>query len=919
MKTRLLLILLSGVLQLTVFSQNGFTSYTCNIPVSSVVIRQTSLLVDNAGNKWIGCNNPGNTNLGLAKYNNSSWTYYSTTSTPALPSNSITALAKDNAGSIWIGTDKGLVRYTGVQFITYTTLDGLPSNTITCIEVIAGSVYVGTPAGLSRFDNQNFTNYNVANGKLPDDNITSIKAESANILWLGGNSRLIQFNINSSFTTSSFVNHAILPNAGNINCIYIDGQNEKWLGTSLVGVLMYSQGTFLNVKDEYKNKMFGGGVANAVYDLAEGQNNGVAAKMITYSNGISSCGIIEFAPNHTAYQYFYPSNGIMGDYLEKDGARWFITRHVTPNGPLTFFEFNKAGYTVQLGEINNRNVKTLDINNVSALIANRGDMHWDMGGNYTQYLQDIGRYEVPKGSGKSSSFASGLWISGLDNGNQLHGASQYFRVLGNDFWPGPLDTVSVTSDSASGRQYDKIWKINYSEINDFIANFSNGNVQNNTYVPSADFLSWPAKGTGNHSRNLAPFVDVNNNGIYDPLTGGDYPKIKGDQALYCIFNDMLAVHVNSCTPMGIEVHSMAYAYGCTDVLNEYPALAYTTFYNYKIINRSATNYHDVYMSLWNDVDIGYYMDDYIGSNVTGNYGYAYNADNFDETGLGQLGYGSYPPAQGFAIVKGPLAPAADGIDNDNDGVIDEAGEECKLNHLTDFRVALAGVPLGKTEPSTCGEFYNYLTGKWKDGTYFTCGGDGYGGTTPTKWLYPGDPNTAGVSTDPAGSCGYWTEISASHTPVDARMVPVSGPFNLGAGQTTELEYAYVTSFDSSSATNANLLALKQLKSDVQNVNVFYNLANKPVCADNSVGLKAIQKEDYYTVYPNPAKTVLTVHATQANPKTAYELVDILGKTVLKGESDGNDFTIPVSDLKQGVYLLRLSANGSVAYRKIVKE
>ncbi|MGV2481361.1 UNVERIFIED_CONTAM: T9SS type A sorting domain-containing protein, partial [Salmonella enterica subsp. enterica serovar Weltevreden] len=47
--------------------------------------------------------------------------------------------------------------------------------------------------------------------------------------------------------------------------------------------------------------------------------------------------------------------------------------------------------------------------------------------------------------------------------------------------------------------------------------------------------------------------------------------------------------------------------------------------------------------------------------------------------------------------------------------------------------------------------------------------------------------------------------------------------------------------------------------------------------------------------------------------------DILGKTVLKGESNVNDFSIPVADLNQGIYLLRLNVNDTVTYKKIVKE
>jgi hypothetical protein len=84
--------------------------------------------------------------------------------------------------------------------------------------------------------------------------------------------------------------------------------------------------------------------------------------------------------------------------------------------------------------------------------------------------------------------------------------------------------------------YDKIWKVSYTDINNFITAFNSGSV-----VATPDMLTWPAHGSGNNSRNLAPFVDYNGDGIYNP-NDGDYPKIKGDQTLYFIFNDKLAAH-----------------------------------------------------------------------------------------------------------------------------------------------------------------------------------------------------------------------------------------------------------------------------------------------------------------------------------------------------------------------------------------
>ena len=912
MKKLLLLSLFGATLSVSE-AQNGFTTYTTSPAFTGgIVLKESALLVDNAGNKWIGFTdiNAANPNVGLVKHNGTTWTIYNTTSTPALPTTNISSLVKDNAGNIWIGTKGfGLVKFDGTNFTTYNTSNGLSSNTITCIETSGTQVYVGTRFGLSRYDGVNFTNYTVANGKVPSDTITSIKAETGNVLWLGGLNRLVQFNINSSFTTSSYINKTISPVSGNINCIYIDGSNTKWLGTTTVGLLSYNGTSFTNANSIYE--IYGSKIPTAVYDIAQGLNNGVALKMTTSSN--VSSGIIELAANAKVYQYFSSvPTYTMGDYLEKVGSILIISQNgtaYTSGTPKMYYSFDKTNYLSPLGTVNSANFKSLDINNVKAGIANRSDMHWDLGG--------LGNalYEVPKGSGKHSNFASALWIGGLDNINQLHGGAQTYRQSGVDFWPGPLDTTTALTNTTVATNYDKIWKVSYTDINNFITNFNAGNVQNGSYIPTEDILTWPAKGTGNYSRNLAPFVDNNNNGIYDPLTGGDYPKIKGDQALYFIYNDNLAAHAASgCIPMGIEVQAMAYAYGCANVVSGKPELTYTTFYDYKIINRSASQYSNVYVGLWSDVDLGNYNDDFIGCNVADNYGYAYNANPTDPGG-----YGSYPPAQGFSHVKGPIN-TTNGIDDNNNGIVDEPFEEMGMTSFTYFNNSFPGIPLGTTDPQNCTQYYGYMYGLWKDGSNFTCGGNAYGGAIPTKYTYPGDPFT-GISTYTNGSCGSsnWTEISAGNLPNDRRLIVSSGPFLLNAGQMQEVEYAFVTSFDSTSTTNANLLSVAKLKTDVQKVKNFYNLTNKPNCF-LALGITELLKQNDFMLYPNPAKSVITIKSTLEGSATLdYDIIDVLGKTVIKNETTNLNFNINISDLNSGIYFLRLKINNSIIVKKFVKE
>jgi len=921
------ILLLFGCLSLfTANAQNGFTTYTTNLTISGAVKFQTAFLVDNSANKWIGFKSISSgtniANAGLLKHDNATWTLYNQTSNPAFPSNNVTALAKDNSGNIWIGTnDVGLVKFDGTNFTTYNTLSGLPSNSITCVEAIGNQVYIGTNAGLSRFDGVVFTNYNVASSTLPDDIITCIKAETPNLIWLGGIDGMVEFNINGAFTATSFTHHPIV-GANKINCIYIDSQNAKWLGTTNIGILKYSGLIFQNANTLYS--IYGSEIPTKVMDITEGLHNGIVFihKTGSSTSNAEYSGLTELAPNGQVYQYFHPvSNFVFGQFIERDGSDILISQggpsQGYPNGSSKiYYEFNSTSYVNQLGPVSVNNFKTLDINNVKAGIANRSDMHWDIGG--TQNAM----YEVPKGSGVHSNFASALWIGGLDNGGQLHGGAQTYRQSGGaggvNFWPGPLDTINATIDTATSLNYDKIWKVSYTDINNFIIAFNSGSV-----VATHDMLTWPAHGSGNNSRNLAPFVDYNGDGLYNP-NDGDYPKIKGDQTLYFIYNDKLATHSNTFAPMGIEVQGMAYAYGCPAIVNGHNELTYTTFYDYKIINRSSTNYHDVFVSMWSDVDLGYYGDDYIGSNVADNYGYAYNADGFDEMVAGTGGYGSYIPAQGFNIVKGPLANANDGIDNNNNGTIDEIGEDCKMNKFNYFNNSFAGVPWYTVDPDNGQEYYNYMTGYWKDGTPFTCGGGGYGpttgGTITTNWVYPGDP-TGTVSSDPANTCGNWTEGLAGNTPGDRRMILSSGPFTLNAGQMQEVEYAFVTSFDSSAAPGG-AMSLGKLKTDIQKINTFYNLVNKPNCLQAiNVGLTEVVKQNDFALFPNPAKSIITISSTIiGSVKINYEIVDVLGKVVIQNENTGSEkFSININDLNSGIYFLRLQVNNSVVVKKFVKE
>lgn len=910
------------VIQLIVvnaFPQNGWNAYINYVTQNFSVGSETSLSIDKYGNKWIGFTNSlPSSPAAVAKYNSLGgfWSFYNTSNTPAFPNNRVNTIACDTSGNVWIGTIAGLVKFNGSTFTCYTTVNGLPANNILSLECSGKMVYIGTNNGLCRYDGAIFYNYTTSNSLLDNDTITAIKAETPNKIWLGGNRRLTEMNFNSSFTFSSY-NPNILPyNSGKTNSVFVDISGKKWIGTSLKGVISFDNVNF-NLATTTYSDLIGANLPSNCLDITRGPSGypifcSLCGVYTTATGNTGNC-LVELLPNAEYKVYYVPnSNYTTGEYIESapTGEIYVGTKYTVPVAGLIklMYSMNPLTYNPFMqgtgGGVTNKNFKYLDINRVKAGIANRGDMFWEVGGNGNA------KYEVPKGSNAHSGFGKGMWIGGLDNSNQLHLAAQTYRQKGNDFWPGPLDTVNVSSDSATFIKYDYIWKISYNEINDFITNFQNGNIANNTYTPSLDLITWPAKGTGNLSRNLAPFVDVNGNGIYDPLTGGDYPRIKGDQALYFIYNDKFAAHSETwAAPLGVEVHAMAYAYGCPNFLNGKNELAYTTFYNYRIINRSSNNYHDVKLGMIDDLDLGNYQDDYIGCHIQNNLGFTYNADGFDEMNTSISGsYLNYPPACGATFLKGPKAPINDFIDNDNDGITDEMGEECLLNNFTFYQSQFNTF---QSQPTSANQYFNYMNSRWRDSTNFTCGGNAYGGTTPTRFVYP-------WAYYPGMSCSLWAD--GTNPKGDRRHISMCGPFNLNSQQTIEFEFAQVWAVDSSSANN-NIGAVDKLINETQKVRNFYYSGTPSTCVPNmAIGINEVDKlSNGFEIYPNPANSYILLR-NKTGEKTDVELRDVFGKSLKKlNISEFETKEVSLTNLSSGIYFIYLQQNNLQSVKKFVKE
>ncbi len=545
----------------------------------------------------------------------------------------------------------------------------------------------------------------------------------------------------------------------------------------------------------------------------------------------------------------------------------------------------------------------LDIGNVRAKILMNGDMWWDLSG--------TAKYEVPKGSGKNSLFAGALWFGGKDIGGNLKLSAQTYRQSGSDFWPGAIDTSAFNISAARCLHYDQHWKITRQEVSDFI----------NGGSPTPAITNWPGNGDGSFGEVnlLAPFYDRSGDGVYD-INDGDYPKyefgvqsnnmydrLNGDQTIWWVFNDIGNVHMETGgSALGLEIQAQAYAF-CTNDSD----LQNTTFYSFKIINRSPNSIYNTFIGNWTDVDLGYSFDDYVGCDVGRNLGYAYNGDNLDE---GVTGYGTVIPAVGIDLLGGPLADQLDGLDNDHDSLIDEQDETIVMTGFLYYNndASLTG------NPSTTSDYYNYMNMIWKNGLPVTYGGTGYDpvSTDSCLYMFPGDSDPNFYGTKGINYGFNWTEkeptpSGAPNNPSDRRFLMNTGNFTMLPGQVQYFTKAAVWAI-SAGGPDSSLAALKRADDRIQS---FFdsNFNNIPTC-DVNAAISEIDRSTY-SIGPNPVSDKLFLKSHDEKAKLKLTVFSPAGKLILK-DADFNS-SVSVSGWSAGIYLYRVTdQNGNHSQGKL---
>ncbi len=365
-------------------------------------------------------------------------------------------------------------------------------------------------------------------------------------------------------------------------------------------------------------------------------------------------------------------------------------------------------------------------------------------------------------------FASSLWIGGETASGEELMQSPTYGIIGPRAIPGPLNPDDAQPFTDVCQAFDRFWFMTSSNLALFLEDFQDNGVLDNEHL---QVMSWPGRsnpfslqfnGIELPDVPLAPFVDHDGDGLYNPAMG-DYPQVKGDQIMWWMYSTpgvFPLQYSNTCYAFAEDLEA-----GVLDK-TVYFELSITSFLEEPIVNTRT--------ALFVDADIGCYTDDYVGCFPEANLAFAYNKDAVDgladSTCIGGVArFQEEIPVLGIKLLEGPVS---------------DLGEPIEMTSFSAYVSNGVGSPPPQiTKPNNFFEFYNYLSGLWRDGTPYTIGDLGYSGTETTSYLYPGNP----------ANDEEWSLCSINGPTLDYRMLLGSGDFQFDPGETIHLGYAFFLS------------------------------------------------------------------------------------------------------------------------------
>ena len=480
------------------------------------------------------------------------------------------------------------------------------------------------------------------------------------------------------------------------------------------------------------------------------------------------------------------------------------------------------------------------------------------GFNLTHFTEPL--FEFPKGSGNHSFRDAGIWLYGKKGSEKVYGQNG----LSTSFTFGPK---SFQYDREYLLKYARHWQLTREEVELHQSGYNQSG-----YVMPEAILNWPAHGDMNKGEAyfLAPFVDVNENDVYEPHLG-DYPVIRGDECILSITSDHKHELVNpSESHIDFEIISMHYVYkGVNEILDQ------TVFVHNQITNRSGYEIQDCKVGQYSFSELTNSLG-HVGTDPNLNAFYAYSEPdigpwNEDEEFI------NHPPSAGVLFLNRPL-----------EGTVNMAG----YSSYTD-------------PPSQLYHFQNYLDGRWRDGRPII----------PQNWGYPfGDDDTTETTTflfhDYPWIEDGWSGIDYTGF---QRMIGSTYQGTVGPNESFCFDVAFyqTRNYDLPGA----LPALIDLLEDAPQIIDFY-WNQSEYCDYEVIHVEEQEAElNDITIYPNPTNGFIIVELDQNID--LIEVHALEGNLIYQQKNPVANEQLDLRSLSSGLYIISVHSDNQVHTRRLI--
>jgi ligand-binding sensor domain-containing protein/two-component sensor histidine kinase len=151
----------------------------------------------------------------LTQYSHSSWSQ-----AHGLPQDTVRSLGQTSDGFLWVGTDEGLARFDGYDFVVFDkTHSDIPSNGIQSLAGTPdGSLWIATRAGMTRYKDGKFQKFPFADGQAVPN---VLFVDKAGVLWIGSTVYITRYD--GVHLQNFAVGRDVMAGVGRVFCAGPDG------------------------------------------------------------------------------------------------------------------------------------------------------------------------------------------------------------------------------------------------------------------------------------------------------------------------------------------------------------------------------------------------------------------------------------------------------------------------------------------------------------------------------------------------------------------------------------------------------------------------------------------------------------------------------------------------------------------------